>query len=468
MGHATHFLERLERLSDSAHLDLALALYHDSKLVRYILERARLPDGADRIALALEDRRNGPHIIVARDGGFVTCLGEDMSIGDRPVISRTEITRLGEQIEGIRVAVARMRESGESKRLLGRLGTSGSDLSREDFTALVKLAPMMAYTCMITATELVMELKRFERGYRRNRYRRMLPGARDELRRYWQFTWALGHLIALYGSRGRELAEMVGPGLREKHDEYVFFLGQSAGRTMFLPVVVRGLWTTAHGGRKRMALFKQQLQDSHNLLGVMMNALPLMAIGMRHRSVRAEVQKFLGRCQRKLEDMAKEIWELALVHAFFADGEKLFDAEDAARRSYLSLGALMAVRAGEHLPAGHPLRFERVEDVPEDLACAMPCNQDTLDLFTTSAHQLMLLSTIPWVVNAPIEHLYLPAAAIEAYGAPWQPDPVRQHLESHNHYFARDIPRKTGPRPGRNQPCPCGSGNKYKRCCGAA
>src|SRR5438552_2605554 len=28
-------------------------------------------------------------------------------------------------------------------------------------------------------------------------------------------------------------------------------------------------------------------------------------------------------------------------------------------------------------------------------------------------------------------------------------------------------PRRTDPKPGRNDPCPCGSGKKYKRCCGA-
>ena len=27
---------------------------------------------------------------------------------------------------------------------------------------------------------------------------------------------------------------------------------------------------------------------------------------------------------------------------------------------------------------------------------------------------------------------------------------------------------KTGPDVGRNDPCPCGSGKKYKKCCGAA
>ncbi len=27
-------------------------------------------------------------------------------------------------------------------------------------------------------------------------------------------------------------------------------------------------------------------------------------------------------------------------------------------------------------------------------------------------------------------------------------------------------PAKAGPRIGRNDPCPCGSGKKYKKCCG--
>lgn len=28
------------------------------------------------------------------------------------------------------------------------------------------------------------------------------------------------------------------------------------------------------------------------------------------------------------------------------------------------------------------------------------------------------------------------------------------------------LPVSTGPKTGRNEPCPCGSGLKYKRCCG--
>lgn len=39
--------------------------------------------------------------------------------------------------------------------------------------------------------------------------------------------------------------------------------------------------------------------------------------------------------------------------------------------------------------------------------------------------------------------------------------------------FAQELPMKgetvvRGAQPGRNDPCPCGSGKKYKKCCGAA
>jgi preprotein translocase subunit SecA len=35
-----------------------------------------------------------------------------------------------------------------------------------------------------------------------------------------------------------------------------------------------------------------------------------------------------------------------------------------------------------------------------------------------------------------------------------------------NEAVAKAQPVRTGPRVGRNDPCPCGSGKKYKQCCG--
>lgn len=35
-------------------------------------------------------------------------------------------------------------------------------------------------------------------------------------------------------------------------------------------------------------------------------------------------------------------------------------------------------------------------------------------------------------------------------------------------FAPRPTTRRVGPQPGRNDPCPCGSGRKFKKCCGAA
>jgi uncharacterized protein len=40
-------------------------------------------------------------------------------------------------------------------------------------------------------------------------------------------------------------------------------------------------------------------------------------------------------------------------------------------------------------------------------------------------------------------------------------------LEDEGWRPARLEPVRVAPVPGRNEPCPCGSGRKYKKCCGA-
>ena len=35
-----------------------------------------------------------------------------------------------------------------------------------------------------------------------------------------------------------------------------------------------------------------------------------------------------------------------------------------------------------------------------------------------------------------------------------------------NHSHHHETIRRQGPKVGRNDPCPCGSGSKYKKCCG--
>ena len=44
--------------------------------------------------------------------------------------------------------------------------------------------------------------------------------------------------------------------------------------------------------------------------------------------------------------------------------------------------------------------------------------------------------------------------------------PVRRAPVAQPHQSAPQTPVKVGKKIGRNDPCPCGSGKKYKNCCG--
>ncbi len=59
-----------------------------------------------------------------------------------------------------------------------------------------------------------------------------------------------------------------------------------------------------------------------------------------------------------------------------------------------------------------------------------------------------LTEQAPDLIPACVEALHLERLKMQAYGAPSRPE-------------------RKGPKAGRNDACPCGSGKKYKKCCGA-
>ena len=66
-----------------------------------------------------------------------------------------------------------------------------------------------------------------------------------------------------------------------------------------------------------------------------------------------------------------------------------------------SLGADMCVRAVKNLPRGAPMRFERVEDVPADLAMTAAVNLQVpfIGHSDRSKTLLALFGSLPWVAR---------------------------------------------------------------------
>ena len=75
-------------------------------------------------------------------------------------------------------------------------------------------------------------------------------------------------------------------------------------------------------------------------------------------------------------------------------------------------------------------------------------------------------STAGWIATADAAEFYLPARWVEILTPAFRPSIPLAQLDAYHRYFMRDQPARAEAKPGRNQPCPCGSGNKYKRCCG--
>lgn len=62
-----------------------------------------------------------------------------------------------------------------------------------------------------------------------------------------------------------------------------------------------------------------------------------------------------------------------------------------------------------------------------------------------------------------MQHKAAPAEAVE----PHVHGPDCDHDHDHDHHAVTEPYRRPAPKQGRNDPCACGSGLKYKRCHGA-
>ncbi|MBK9259942.1 MAG: hypothetical protein IPM54_08920 [Polyangiaceae bacterium] len=146
MGHAHHFLSRLDRIS-MPQVELALTLYRDEGLLRYLFDRVHVPQQAERVALSLEDSEEGPFLILTRDGRFVTCLAKGMKVSNLPIVTRGQLdvvaTRVGDLRERMQAA-QQLAGGGGVKALLRRIYETADEFSREDFVAVSALQPLYA------------------------------------------------------------------------------------------------------------------------------------------------------------------------------------------------------------------------------------------------------------------------------------------------------------------------------------
>jgi SEC-C motif-containing protein len=460
--HAHHFLERLDRVRRDQ-VDFALALYRDHEAVKYVLERVKLPTDAPRVALAIDDPREGPFVIVTRSGQFVTCLGLGMSPDPCPVVPRGQIDALLAKLADRRVrrqvAAREMRPHEDEDDFLGRVFTRGARLAREEFLAVSAFESMLGIEPFLMMVDLSAEVVHSRPAIAR--IRKVAGDAARALEAYHRLEWSVAHLALLSAAAERKDLDRLLAAAKEVGQTPSFLCAVQAGQTFLL----RGAWMAARLGKGILPSYRGALSSARDWLSMFDAALGVGAVALRHAGAAAEAKRILlahvSAGKEKPDDVE------AVGRAFFAEWvDRVADNVEESTRQALRMGQEVCVSYGSTLIAGHALRFERAEDVPEDLArtAMLAFDGDVLD----EKVQGFTLAALPIAARAAAEDFYFPREVLRAWFGAWTGAETIERVKRFARTSPKREPARAAPIPGRNDPCPCGSGKKWKRCCGAA
>ncbi len=465
MPHQHHFLSRLDRIA-APQVEMALDLYRDHQLLRFLLERARIPEGAPRVALSLDHAELGPFLIVTRDGRFVTCLAEGMTVGDLPIITREKLDGIAAKHADLKARFEARRQLagrlGGTGKLLARLYDAGEDLSREEFIALSAMQPLLwkdlSHLQVETSTGLAKVREQLLRNLRRTD--KLKGPALELLEAFYRSTWASAHLVVLVGLTWREVLERAP--LEVLLSMKTYFSACQFQHYVIGPAA-RGLWVVGKIGKLLLPNYKRAFAEADSALTMMEAALGLSVLGLRHAKLAAEIRKILGalppcygrdRSRLDIHEGVKNLMEL--LDVAFKDPAVGMTLQRQA-------GSALAVARTATLPASSSFRFTRPEDVPEDLAMTLAVNANQRFMGDVAAAGRLIFS-LPWLAKAPPESLFAPADFLAEVRRPWSPKLAMPLLDG---YLAHDRRQAQEARkePSKNGPCPCGSGKKHKRCC---
>ena len=462
MGHDTHFLDRAAGRLDADELALATRLYQDPELLSFVFANLKVPENADQCAISLGGARDGPFLVVARSGHFVTCLGRGMAPHEAPVVTRREMEDVLADHAGWRerwdlvkrdVADARAADPTASVDVLKPLYDAGPLVGRETFRRAAAAQPFkmweLAGAIMKSASALVDAYALVRRSLRQPD-----PHERDRpaLDRVWHLHWGMAHTVAALMAQ-RHLR------INEAGD---FAQVSWSCSPMGIPLAgARVAWALGRQAEDSLAQLSRafrQVKGHQDYLGCLFG---LIQVGLRHRHLRDDAFSLLLQTEgfdgqhpelRKLHQHATIRQGLDRI---LTDPVGCFERmRDAGRAQALVLVA------GARTPP-----FATPEDVPEGIALAVEATRSG-DYFTVDADALAMFDRMPWLAVAEPEDICPPEDFALRFGPKFTPEAAMVLVRRFWHYFRPTQP-DVSTRVGRNDPCPCGSEKKYKKCCGA-
>ncbi len=458
-GHSLHFLERLSRASGESS-ELALELYHTPDILRWVLGRIRIPEDRERVALSLDPQDAGPFLVATREGAFVTCLGRDMKPTGLHLVPHGQLMahRRDWLADRERFALREEIRRSDSRfdRFMLEILRRGNSVSREEFIAASALQIVLKRHYTLYLAEFSLETWQCFR--RMSRGKTLLRADDDSLRVFWEMHWGQGHLTLLATMDGpRELEDWVTSGLTGILVD-LFRWGEAG-------LCARALWGLGRLGRSALSFCGRWLREANTDMDWLGAALGIAVIGMRHGKLAAEARRLLEsapRPQDRTGDAAGYYdaigsQTLAMIRAAM-DNPEVFDS------FHMKVSRGVVVWLAGELKLAAPFDFSDPEAVPDDLARAVAVSWGH-DLRRSERRIEALVGLLPWLARCEAADLYPPQAWTNVTREPWAREVSVRLVDNGIAYWGREMPHVAEARPGRNDPCPCGSGKKYKKCC---
>ncbi len=182
---------------------------------------------------------------------------------------------------------------------------------------------------------------------------------------------------------------------------------------------------------------------------------------MRYPSLARDAKRVLGQAPG-VDGRAAGVWveqHLSMVrdmNTLIDDPEAAYVTDDIARHCVHGLGTSR--------PCGSRARFMWKDEVPLSIARPM-LGMATLSSLGRGLDIMMVMRLLSWAVRVPGEDLYPPFEYLKGLDWGWSLTKGRIIVESTKLSFTKGEPARVNKEPAPNQPCSCGSGKKYKKCC---
>lgn len=459
MGDNLHFLEQQhKRRPDDPIRQRSMALYNSSDLTKFILDRANIGDV--RTAISLADDDAGPYLLVERSGRVVTYLEKGMKIKDAAILPYSKLAAIVERIadwhDRIELAGKLVGPGGDVSALLRRLIEAGNDLTREEFRAISAWVPVFRGEILNHLVQLVREVE--QERYELRKLHRIRKQDEPQLRRHWNRTWAIGHLTLLVAMDGREYMEALPDEMAWARGQRLSLFALSQG---LIPLALRGAWAVGEIGRPTLEEYREAFVQATTPTTLLNAGLGLLAIAARHGRLLGQVRKTLARALDPPSTPVREIMQ-RLQRLLVEVTDLVFNHKDDWQRDLQNvLGGFFVEVMGPKLKSGSRFRFTDPKEVPLDLLLAM-LGWVSASYVHADSLVILLCRSVPLVTAERAELLYFPQAVHADLIAHWTPERTLTLIQTRR----LEQPKRTEPKPGRNEPCPCGSGFKYKHCHG--